>query len=205
MSRIGKLPITLPKGVTLAVEDNLVSIKGPLGELNRQITPEVHVDIKEDQVLVLVNDDSKRTRALHGLTRTLLNNMVLGVHKKFEIQLELKGVGYRCQAAKDKVTLSLGFSHPIILPLPKDVEVTVEANTNITVVGIDKEVDNLFLGNIAVLQGPGLIVLILILKPFISFVRVFAKVFKADLDELYEKNDSAQLTEPPEETLIIRP
>jgi len=139
MSRIGKLPITLPKGVTLAVEDNLVSIKGPLGELNRQITPEVHVDIKEDQVLVLVNDESKRTRALHGLTRTLLNNMVLGVHKKFEIQLELKGVGYRCQAAKDKVTLSLGFSHPIILPLPKDVEVTVEANTNITVAGIDKE------------------------------------------------------------------
>jgi large subunit ribosomal protein L6 len=66
MSRIGKLPITLPKGVTLAVDDNLVSIKGPLGELNRQITPEVHVDIKEDQVFVLVNDDSKRTRALHG-------------------------------------------------------------------------------------------------------------------------------------------
>jgi large subunit ribosomal protein L6 len=65
--------------------------------------------------------------------------MVLGVHKKFEIQLELKGVGYRCQAAKDKVTLSLGFSHPIILPLPKDVKVTVEANTNITVAGIDKE------------------------------------------------------------------
>jgi|KNS2DCM_AmetaT_FD_k123_58113_2 large subunit ribosomal protein L6 len=139
MSRIGKLPITLPKGVTLAVDDNLVSIKGPLGELNRQITPEVHVDIKEDQVFVLVNDDSKRTRALHGLTRTLLNNMVLGVHKKFEIDLELKGVGYRCQAAKDKVTLSLGFSHPIILPLPKDVEVTVEANTNIKVAGINKE------------------------------------------------------------------
>jgi large subunit ribosomal protein L6 len=139
MSRIGKLPITLPKGVTLAVDDNLVSIKGPLGELNRQITPEVHVDIKEDQVFVLVNDDSKRTRALHGLTRTLLNNMVRGVHKKFEIDLELKGVGYRCQAAKDKVTLSLGFSHPIILPLPKDVEVTVEANTNIKVAGINKE------------------------------------------------------------------
>ena len=134
-----KTPITLPKGVTLAVDDNLVSIKGPLGELNRQITPEVHVDIKEDQVFVLVNDDSKRTRALHGLTRTLLNNMVLGVHKKFEIDLELKGVGYRCQAAKDKVTLSLGFSHPIILPLPKDVEVTVEANTNIKVAGINKE------------------------------------------------------------------
>jgi large subunit ribosomal protein L6 len=139
MSRIGKLPITLPKGVTLAVDDNLVSIKGPLGELNRQITPKVHVDIKEDQVFVLVNDDSKRTRALHGLTRTLLNNMVLGVYKKFEIDLELKGVGYRCQAAKDKVTLSLGFSHPIILPLPKDVEVTVEANTNIKVAGINKE------------------------------------------------------------------
>ena len=139
MSRIGKLPIAIPKGVTLVVDDNLVSIKGPLGELNRQIAPEIHVDIKEDQAFVLVNDDSKRTRALHGLTRTLLNNMVCGVNKKFDIDLELKGVGYRCQAAKDKVTLSLGYSHPIVLPLPKDVEVSVEANTNIKVSGINKE------------------------------------------------------------------
>jgi len=139
MSRIGKLPITLPKGVTLAVDDKLVSIKGPLGELKREIPAEIHVDIQEDQALVTVNDDSKRTRALHGLTRTLLNNMVVGVHKKFEIDLELKGVGYRCQAAKDQVTLSLGYSHPIVLPLPKDVEVSVEANTNIKVSGINKE------------------------------------------------------------------
>ena len=117
MSRIGKLPITLPKGVTLAVDENLVSIKGPLGELNRQIPPEIQVDIKEDQALVLVKDDSKRTRALHGLTRTLLNNMVLGVHTKFDINLELKGVGYRCQAAKDQVTLSLGYSQIRVLTL----------------------------------------------------------------------------------------
>jgi len=139
MSRIGKLPITLPKGVTLKVDGNLVSIKGPLGELNRQIPPEILVNVKEEQALITVNDDSKKTRALHGLIRTLLNNMVVGVHKKFEIDLELKGVGYRCQAAKDKVTLSLGFSHPIVLPLPDSVEVKVDANTNLKISGIDKE------------------------------------------------------------------
>jgi len=139
MSRIGKLPITLPKGVTFAVDDKLVSIKGPLGELNRQIPTEIKVNVEDDQAFVLVNDDSKRTRALHGLTRTLLNNMVVGVSKKFEIDLELKGVGYRCQAAKNQVTLSLGYSHPIILPLPQGIEVNVEANTNIKVSGIDKE------------------------------------------------------------------
>jgi len=139
MSRIGKLPIALPKGVTFAVDDQLVSIKGPLGELNRQIPTEIKVNVEDDQAFVLVNDDSKRTRALHGLTRTLLNNMVVGVSKKFEIDLELKGVGYRCQAAKDKVTLSLGYSHPIVLPLPQGIEVNVEANTNIKVSGIDKE------------------------------------------------------------------
>ena len=139
MSRIGKLPITLPKGVTLKVDDNMVSIKGPLGELSRQIPPEILIAVDEEKAIVTVNDDSKRTRALHGLVRTLVNNMVVGVHTKFEIDLELKGVGYRCQAAKDKVTLSLGFSHPIVLPLPKGVEVSVEANTNIKVSGIDKE------------------------------------------------------------------
>ena len=139
MSRIGKLPITLPKGVTLKVDDNTVSIKGPLGELSRQIPPEILIAVDEEKAIVTVNDDSKRTRALHGLVRTLVNNMVVGVHTKFEIDLELKGVGYRCQAAKDKVTLSLGFSHPIVLPLPKGVEVSVEANTNIKVAGIDKE------------------------------------------------------------------
>jgi large subunit ribosomal protein L6 len=139
MSRIGKLPITLPKDVTLKVIDNLVSIKGPLGELTRQLPPEILVNVEEAQVFILVNDDSKKTRALHGLVRTLLNNMVLGVDKKFEIDLQLKGVGYRCQAGNGKITLSLGYSHPIILPLPTSVEVKVDANTNIKVLGIDKE------------------------------------------------------------------
>ena len=89
MSRIGKLPITLPKGVTLVVDDNSVSIKGPLGELSRQIPPEILIDVQEEKAFVKVNDDSKRTRALHGLVRTLVNNMVVGVHKKFEIDLQL--------------------------------------------------------------------------------------------------------------------
>ena len=92
MSRIGKLPITLPKDVTLKVIDNLVSIKGPLGELTRQLPPEILVNVEEAQVFILVNDDSKKTRALHGLVRTLLNNMVLGVDKKFEIDLLKKNM-----------------------------------------------------------------------------------------------------------------
>lgn len=139
MSRIGKLPITLPKGVTVKVDNNNVSVSGPLGNLERSLPDQLAVELKEDKLFVTVSSNSKTTRALHGLFRTLLNNMVLGVYKKFEIDLILKGVGYRCQSSKDKVVLSLGYSHPVELSLPDGVEVQVDANTNIKILGIDKE------------------------------------------------------------------
>lgn len=154
MSRIGKLPITLPKGVTVKTDNNVVFVSGPLGNLERSLPDQLEVELKEDKLFVTVNSNSKTTRALHGLFRTLLNNMVSGVYKKFEIDLTLKGVGYRCQSAKDKVILSLGYSHPVELSLPEGVEVQVDANTNIKILGIDKEKVGFFASQIRSYRPP---------------------------------------------------
>lgn len=154
MSRIGKLPIIIPKGVTVKVDSGSFYVKGPFGELNRSIPSNLTVKIEESVVNVKVNDSLKQTRALHGLFRTLLNNMVQGVYKRFEIDLQLKGVGYRCQAAKDKVTLSLGFSHPIELAIPKGIEVQVDANTNIKILGPDNETVGFFASKIRGYRPP---------------------------------------------------
>ena len=139
MSRIGKLPIMIPNGVTCRIESDSILVKGPFGNLERLIPKVLTIELSEDKLLVLVNDDSKQTRALHGLFRTLINNMVQGVNQRFEVDLQLKGVGYRCQTSKDKVTLSLGYSHPINLEIPEGLEVQVDANTNIKILGSDKE------------------------------------------------------------------
>lgn len=154
MSRIGKLPIHTPKGVTVKLEGDLVSVTGPNGNLSRRIPPPVSLDIQSESISVIISSDSKTNRALHGLFRTLLNNMVLGVNKKFEVDLQLKGVGYRCQTGKDKITLSLGFSHPIDLLIPVGVEVQVDANTNIKILGIDKEAVGFFASKIRSFRPP---------------------------------------------------
>jgi len=154
MSRIGKLPINLPKGVTVQTEGDLISVNGPNGNLKRTLPSPVFIDIETDKIFVKIPTDSKTNRALHGLSRTLLNNMVLGVSKKFEIDLQLVGVGYRCQTSKEKVTLSLGFSHPINLPIPQGIEVQVDANTNIKILGIDKEAVGFFASKIRSFRPP---------------------------------------------------
>lgn len=154
MSRIGKLPVTLPNGVTVKVENEIVYVSGPLGNLQRSIPSQLLVEVEESKVSLFVKDNLKTTRALHGLFRTLINNMVMGVNKKFEIDLELKGVGYRCQSVKNKITLSLGFSHPIELPLPEGIEVQVDANTNIKILGIDKEKVGFFASKIRGYRPP---------------------------------------------------
>lgn len=154
MSRIGKIPISIPEGVTVKIENQLVSVSGPFGEMDRLIPSQLLVELIEDKLFIRVRDNLKTTRALHGLFRTLINNMVTGVHKKFEVDLQLKGVGYRCQSTKDAVTLSLGFSHPVELPLPNGVEVQVDSNTNIKVVGIDKEKVGFFASKIRSYRPP---------------------------------------------------
>lgn len=139
MSRIGKLPIEIPQGVKISVADSTVKVEGPKGALSRNIMDVVTVEVSGNQVTVNRKDDSIKSRSAHGLTRTLVNNMVTGVTKGFETALEINGVGYRAEAKGDVLNLSLGYSHPINYKLPKGVSVEVEKMTKLVVKGIDKE------------------------------------------------------------------
>jgi large subunit ribosomal protein L6 len=141
MSRIGRAPIEIPAGVTVTVgEDNLVKVKGPKGELSRQISPEMKVTIDGNVLTVERPSDDKMHRSLHGLSRTLINNMVVGVTEGYQKNLEIAGVGYRAQKQGKNLNLSLGFSHPVVVEPPEGITFDVPTATSITVSGIDKEV-----------------------------------------------------------------
>ncbi|MFQ5823430.1 MAG: 50S ribosomal protein L6 [bacterium] len=139
MSRVGYKPIELPKGVEVSVSDHSVVVKGPKGSLSREINPEFKVTIKENQMHVSRPNDSKYYKSLHGLYRTLLNNMVEGVTKGFEKKLEIVGIGYKGELKNNRLNLQLGFSHSIVFVPPEGIEIIIEDPTNITVRGIDKE------------------------------------------------------------------
>jgi large subunit ribosomal protein L6 len=139
VSRIGKQPIVMPKGVSLTIENDVATVKGPKGILTQAISPDIIVEQEEGQVLVKRNSDAKQYRALHGLTRALLANMVNGVTNGFEKKLELVGVGYRAQMQGKKLVISIGFSHPVEIDPPEGIEFEVPAVTKITVKGIDKQ------------------------------------------------------------------
>ena len=139
MSRIGRMPIAIPAGVTVEIaENNKVTVKGPKGELSRVLVPEMEIKMEGEAVTVSRPNDLKRNRALHGLTRTLINNMVVGVTAGYAKKLEINGVGYRAAKNGKGLTLSLGYSHPVEMLDPEGVESMVEGNV-ITVSGIDKE------------------------------------------------------------------
>jgi large subunit ribosomal protein L6 len=139
MSRIGKLPVAIPKGVTIELEDSLLKVKGPKGELSRSLHPEITVGLEDDRIVVTRPSDQKRHRALHGLTRSLINNMVGGVSEGFKKTLEIHGVGYRAEPADSGVRLFLGYSHPVDYMPPEGVSITVESPTKLKVEGIDKQ------------------------------------------------------------------
>ena len=140
MSRIGKLPIGIPEGVSINIEEgNTLTIKGPKGTLSRKLSNDMNIAEKNGQLIIERPNDLKRSRAMHGLTRTLINNMVVGVTTGFTKTLEINGVGYRAAKSGSKLTLSLGYSHPIEMIDPDGVTTTVEGTTKITVAGIDKE------------------------------------------------------------------
>lgn len=139
MSRIGKKPVQIPAGVTVTVNGTNVHVKGPKGELDRTFSDLVTIKEEGEEILVSVNDDSREANAQHGLTRTLIHNMVLGVSEGFMKQLELTGVGYRVALKGKDLDLSLGYSHPVIYKAPENITFEVPDNTHINVKGISKE------------------------------------------------------------------
>ncbi|MBE5896227.1 MAG: 50S ribosomal protein L6 [Lachnospiraceae bacterium] len=139
MSRIGRMPIAIPAGVTVEVaENNHVTVKGPKGTLERTLPSEMDIKVEGAEVIVTRPNDLKKMKSLHGLTRTLINNMVIGVTEGYEKKLEVNGVGYRVQKSGKNLTLHLGYSHPVDMVDPEGLESVVEGNV-ITIKGIDKE------------------------------------------------------------------
>ena len=140
MSRIGRMPIAIPAGVTVEVaENNKVTVKGPKGTLERVLPSEMDIKVEGAEVLVSRPNDLKKMKSLHGLTRTLIHNMVVGVTEGFEKKLEVNGVGYRAAKSGKKLTLNLGYSHPVEMIDPEGIETVVDGQNLITVKGIDKE------------------------------------------------------------------
>ena len=140
MSRIGRAPITVPAGVTITQNGNVVTVKGPKGELTREFVADMIIEVADNTITVKRPTDNKEHRALHGLTRTLLNNMVIGVTAGFSKTLEINGVGYRAAKQGNNINLSLGFSHPVIVEPPTGITFEVPAPNKIIVSGINKEV-----------------------------------------------------------------
>lgn len=138
MSRVGKNPIGLPEGVEVKINKGTVEVTGPKGNLSGEVNQDIKLDIKDGQLTVSRPNDSKYYKSLHGLYRSLLNNMVEGVTKGFEKKLEIVGVGYKAELSKGRLNLQLGYSHAIVFLPPEGVEVVVADPTNITVRGIDK-------------------------------------------------------------------
>ena len=139
MSRIGRLPIAIPDGVEVKIDGQTVSAKGPLGTLSVTVRPEITVKLEDKTVVVTRNNEQRETRALHGLSRTLVANAVEGVSKGFEKKLEIQGVGYRANMEGTKLNMALGYSHPVVIEPPAGITITVEANTKISVKGSNKQ------------------------------------------------------------------
>ncbi len=140
MSRIGRMPIAIPAGVTVDVaENNKVTVKGPKGTLERVLPSEMEIKVEGDRVIVSRPNDLKKMKSLHGLTRTLINNMVVGVTEGYEKKLEVNGVGYRASKSGKTLTLNLGYSHPVEMTDPEGIETVMDGQNIIIVKGIDKE------------------------------------------------------------------
>ncbi len=154
MSRIGKKPITVPAGVTVTVENNLVTVKGPKGELSRQIREEMKVTLDNGVITVERPNEEKMNRSLHGLSRSLINNMVVGVTEGFSKSLEIQGVGYRAAKQGQNINFTLGFSHPVVKEPPAGITFEVPAPNKIVVSGADKEVVGAVAAEIRNLRPP---------------------------------------------------
>jgi large subunit ribosomal protein L6 len=154
MSRIGRLPIAVPAGVTVDIDGRTVSVKGPKGELTLNVAAPIEVALEDGQVLVTRPDDERASRSLHGLTRTLISNNIIGVTEGFSKGLEVVGTGYRVQAKGSSIEFALGYSHPITVDPPAGITFEVEGNTKLTVRGISKQAVGEVAANIRKLRKP---------------------------------------------------
>ena len=156
MSRIGKLPITIPTNVDVNWTGSEISVKGKFGTLETKIPDTIAIDIQKDQntLIVGLKNNNRNLRSMHGLYRTLINNMIIGVSEQFELTLILKGVGYRAVVQGKEIVLSLGYSHPVKIDIPETVSVEVVQNTTINLKSCDKELLGLFASNIRAWRKP---------------------------------------------------
>lgn len=154
MSRKGKVPVSIPSGVQVKMEGAVLNVKGPKGTLTQEIPQELAIEIKSDVINVDLKEDASDKANLHGLFRTLIDNLVLGVSKGFEKRLEMIGVGYRANVQGPLLDLQLGFSHPVKLSIPQGIEVKVDKNTLITLTGSDKQVVGQFAADIRSMKPP---------------------------------------------------
>ncbi len=154
MSKIGKKPIQIPSGVDVSINNQTVTVKGPKGTLTREIHSKIAIAKKDSELTLTKNDDSRQAQQLWGLTRTLVSNMVEGVSKGFEKNLEIQGVGYRAAVEGTKLNLSMGYSHPVLIDPPAGITFSVEGNTKVTVKGIDKQAVGDISSNIRAVRPP---------------------------------------------------
>ncbi|MGF3072012.1 50S ribosomal protein L6 [Facklamia sp. P12945] len=154
MSRIGNNPVTIPAGVTVSMDGHTVTVKGPKGELTREVSPNIKIEINESEITFSRPNDSKVNRSLHGTTRSLINNMVVGVSEGFKKELQLIGVGYRAQLQGTKLVLNVGLSHPVEFEASEGVSFEVPSNTQIIVNGYNKEKVGELAANIRGIRPP---------------------------------------------------
>ena len=154
MSRIGLKPIEIPEGVEVKLEGNKVSVKGPKGELSKEIHQDIAIKMEDNVITLERSSDLKEYRSLHGTSRTMIANMVEGVTKGFEKSLEITGVGYRAQKQGDKLVVNAGYSHPVEIEAIDGIEIDVPKNTELTVKGIDKELVGAVAANIRAIRPP---------------------------------------------------
>ena len=154
MSRIGKLPITIPENVNVNYSGSEITVKGKFGTLETTIPDTIGIEHNDGRIIVSLKNNTRTVRALHGLYRTLINNMVIGVSEQFQVTLVLKGVGYRAAVQGKEIVLNLGYSHPVKLEIPETISVEVVQNTTINLKSCDKELLGLFASNIRAWRQP---------------------------------------------------
>jgi len=154
MSRIGKKPIAIPKGVTVKVDGNVIDVKGPKGQMRQALPPGVSAALEDGQLIAKRDSDARELGKFHGLARSLMSNAVQGVTEGWKRELDIVGVGYRAELKGQQVVLALGYSHPILFDVPKGIEVAVEKQTHLTVTGVDRQLVGQVAANLRRLRKP---------------------------------------------------